>query len=97
MEKSQTNYITIKCPHCGAEYVLDEIFIAKYITGKSNKPLKDTTGKILAIDFIEDPDLTELYHCDFCKKDFNVELDIKVKTSAVNEELDFSTDKVSLF
>lgn len=96
MEKQTTNYVTIKCPYCGAEYTLDEIYLAKYITGKSKQLMKDPTGKILLAEFELEPDLTEIFNCDYCHKDFNVDLEIKTTTSSVKEELDFSTESASL-
>lgn len=93
----ETNYTILKCPHCGAEYTLDEIFFPKSITGKSKRPYKDPTGKILRIDLEEEQDLVESFNCDYCNKDFKVTLEIKAKSSNVSEELDFTTDRVSLF
>ena len=94
MEKN-LNFISIKCPYCAAEYTLAEIYIPKYITGKGNI-IKDPAGKILGIDYGLEPDLTEQYNCDYCHKDFNVELDIKANSSPVREELDFSVETASL-
>ena len=95
MEKN-TNIIKVKCPHCGAEYTIDEIYLAQYITGKSKNVIKDAAGTILHVDYDLEPDLAELFTCEYCNKDFKVDLDIKTKTSAVDEEVDFSTNSASL-
>ncbi len=94
----ENKFIKITCPHCGAEYTLDEIYISKYLTGASNAVVKNALGKILAVDYDEEPDLSEQYICDYCNKEFNVDLEIKVKTEDVEEEVNFtSTEPVSLF
>lgn len=90
------NFVKIKCPHCGAEYTLGEIYISKYITGQSKDIIKDPTGKIIATTWAENPDLKETYNCDFCNRDFNVELDIKATSKELEEVVDFSKDTVSL-
>ncbi len=99
MEKNleRNNSVIVKCPHCGAEYTLDEIFIPTGILGKSSTVVKDALGKILYIEWEEEPDQSETFNCDFCKKDFSVSLDIKNKSNKLEEEVDFSKTSVSLF
>ncbi len=92
----QTLY-KIKCPHCGAEYTLDEIFIPKAFFGRSSTVVRDALGKILTVEFEEDPDYTETYNCDYCKKDFTVTIEPKIKSDEPEEILDFSKKTVSLF
>ena len=92
-----TNTVIIKCPHCGAQYTLDEIYISKYLTGKSATVVKDALGKILYIDFEEQPDLSEKFNCEYCNKDFNVTLNITATSKKVEDEIDFSNNVVSLF
>lgn len=89
--------IIIKCPHCGAEYTLDEIFLPKSFFGRSSTVTKDALGHILYVEWEENPDLSETYNCDFCKKDFDTTLDVKTKSNKVEEILDFSKDSVSIF
>lgn len=95
MEKKSLNFVSIKCPYCAAEYTLADIYIPKYITG-CGTAIKDPTGKIIGIDYSTEPDLTEQYNCDYCNKDFNIDLKIEAKASPVREELDFSTEITSL-
>ena len=37
----------IKCPHCGYEYTLEELFLASDILGKPRDLVRDPLGKIL--------------------------------------------------
>lgn len=87
---------TIVCPHCRAEYTLDEIYIANYVIGKSKRVLKDNAGKILDVEYKIKPDLIETYNCDYCKRDFKIALDLSASTATLPDELDFSKDEVSL-
>lgn len=87
---------TIVCPHCGAEYTLDEIYIANYVIGKSKRVLKDSSGKILDVEYKIKPDLAETYNCEYCKHDFSTTLDLTVAVNTLPDELDFSKEEVSL-
>lgn len=94
-----TTKLTVRCPHCGMEYSLDELFVSKYILGRSDHVVRDPLGNIILIDYITEdskPYLTEQYICDGCNKQFNVELTIKAKAEAPDEETDFSTESASL-
>ena len=90
------NYITVKCPHCGAEYTLDELFMPNSLLGKTKNIIKDPSGKIIGIEWLEPQDTTENYICDYCDKSFDVILDLKARTALPDEEDDFSTDITSL-
>lgn len=97
-EKKITNNWVVKCPHCGAEYHLTEIALPGELIGspKSNGIIKDCTGKILYIDWAEEPTTTFEYSCDNCAKDFLVEVVISAKAVAKPEAEDFSTLETSL-
>ena len=90
------SFVKIVCPHCKAEYTLDEIYIGKYITGRSKEIIKDPLGKIIATTWLEEPDVNETFRCNYCNRDFNVTLDITSESSELNELLDFSKDTASL-
>lgn len=96
MEKK--NWVVIKCPHCGAEYVPAEIFMPGDLIGKPDSVVRDALGKILYADYEEDcePLATESFICDNCGKPFVVEPVISYKVKKEDEEKDFSTDTVSL-
>ena len=68
----------IICPNCGAEYLLEEIFIPQYFFGNPQYIEKDSSGKILN-SIGEDMDLTEEYKCDYCNKYFIIDADISLK------------------
>ena len=92
----EVNFVKITCPYCKAEYTLDESYIGKYITGHSKDIIKDPTGKIIATTWTEEPDITESFKCDYCNKEFEVELEIKAVSKEIDDMLDFSKGTVSL-
>lgn len=94
----QNNWVAIKCPHCGREYLPGEIFMPGELLGRSRTIVKDALGKILYVEWEEDeePTFTETYICDECGKEFIVEATVSFKTKAQAEELDFSDTSVSL-
>lgn len=68
----------IICPICGAEYLIEEIFIPEYFFGKPQYIEKNDNGKIL--NYIgKDMDLVEKYKCDYCNKYFTIKADISIK------------------
>lgn len=89
----------IKCPHCGYEYLPCEIFYPDNVLGKSDNVIRDPLGKIIYEDYKEDcePLAEETFICENCNKPFIAEVELKVKTRAQEEELDFSNLTTSLF
>lgn len=89
----------IKCPHCGAEYTLDEVFYPSDICGFPRDIVKDPTGRILYVGNWkgEEPSYKENFTCEYCGKPFNVELKITTTTTKEDEALDFSNLTSSLF
>ena len=76
----------IKCPHCGAEYLPEEIFIGDEFLGNRNvTKLKDGT-----IDWVEgdEPELESSYYCDYC----NTKIIVKAKVSYDVEQEDFDEE-----
>lgn len=61
----------IKCPHCGAEYLPEEIFFADDLLGHPSDIVKDEEGKIK---YFKDnnKEKSEEYICDYCNKTFKV-------------------------
>lgn len=89
----------IKCPHCGYEYTLEELFVKEDIFGWPQDIIRDPLGKILYVGYKdnEEPEYKTKYICDHCDKPFIAELKISVNTYKEDEELDFSNTTVSLF
>lgn len=88
----------IMCPHCHAQYHSSEIFMPGSFTGKPDNLIKDALGKILYEDYEEghEPCLIEHFECEECGKPFVIEASVSYKTRAEAEELDFSSQSVSL-
>lgn len=68
--------VLIKCPHCGAEYLVEEIFMGEDVIG-TRMPIKDEDGKILHIDG-DEPTYSAEYICDKCDTKFIAKLNISV-------------------
>ena len=91
--------VIITCPHCGAQYTLEEIFEASDILGWPTDIIRDPLNKIIYTGYAEgsEPGFTSKYICDFCDKPFNVDLKITATATKEDEALDFSNTTVSLF
>lgn len=52
MSTTPKQFVAIKCPHCGYEYLPAELFIADDLVGtpESNGVVRDALGKILYVD-----------------------------------------------
>ena len=101
MTSKDYNFVNgiIKCPKCGCEYNIDEIFVPGALTGRSHRVIKNEDGKILYIDYLSEddkPDYTERYKCDNCDCDFTVEAKITFATKPVATAEDFQNESVSL-
>ncbi len=90
--------VVITCPHCGHQYMPDEIFMPGELTGKSETVIKDPLGKIIYADYKEDyePTTEAHYICDNCEKPFIVKPTVLYTVSEEYEELDFSEETTSL-
>lgn len=88
----------IKCPHCGWEYLPGEIFYPENVVGHPKQVIRDALGKILYEEYKEDcePLSEETYVCDGCGKEFVVEIETKFKTKEQEEQIDFTSEYVSL-
>lgn len=83
--------ITIKCPHCGYEYLPCEIFYPDDFLGTACDIVRDDNNKIIFFNN-DNMNLFEEYTCDGCGKTFKVEAEVKFK--AKKEEIDFDEDFV---
>ena len=81
--------LIIKCPHCGCEYLPNEIFYPDELLGDASNVVRDENGKII---FHEgnNMNLKEEYVCDWCNKSFVAELKVEIVTS--KPEVDFDDD-----
>lgn len=63
----------IKCPNCGWEYTLAEIFYPKYVLGNPKDIERTSDGKIVEY-YGHSPELEETYKCDNCSCSFKTHL-----------------------
>lgn len=98
MEKKQTNTLIVKCPHCGTEYHLVELACPGELIGdaRPNGIIKDPLGKIIYIDWTDEPVTSFTHCCDNCDKEFIVDASISLKVKVQEEAKDFSTLESSL-
>ncbi len=82
MAKKNKEFI-ITCPHCGAEYLIEEIVMSEDLLGK-RYAIKDELGHIINIDG-EIPELVEEYICDFCNKKFETKVSMSAITKQIND------------
>ena len=92
----------IKCPVCGYEYVVSEIFIPKYLLGNPKLIERDNEGKI-DVYVGDEQDLVEEYTCDNCSTAFkvraNITFDVEVlENKTFNDEYitEIYTDRLTL-
>lgn len=96
MKTDKIQLPSIMCPHCHAQYHPSEIFLPGSFTGKPENVIKDALGKVLYVDYAEEPTLVEHFECEECGKPFVIEATVSYKAKEEAEELDFSTESVSL-
>lgn len=97
MTNSLKNYIS--CPHCGAQYTPDELFVRGEMLGKSKNVIKDALGKILYVEYADEsdePNFVTSYICDNCNKSFVVEASMSFKSKKEDSITDFTNSSVSL-
>lgn len=80
--------LIIKCPHCGCEYHLAEIFMPTDIIGEPHDIVRDEDENII---YFEDTklDSVQTYECYNCNTKFTVEAYITTEIAA-NPESDIS-------
>ncbi len=76
----------IKCPECGAEYLVEEILLGDDIIGK-RFAVKDSKGNI---EYIEGdlPDMFSEYICDYCNAKFRVNAKVEFTTELVKDDFE---------
>lgn len=82
-------FSVIRCPHCGREYLPEEIFLPGEFFGQPRNIVRNN-GKIIYFDG-KSLNTSETYNCDECGKDFKVEAYITFNTDADDMFDDFQT------
>lgn len=82
--------VVITCPNCGAEYLPAEIYLPDYFLGKPSNIDKDGNGKLIYFSG-DNMNLSETYHCDYCKKEFKIICKLNFITD-YNRDLDFDEE-----
>ena len=87
---------TIRCPHCGCEYLPSEIYYSNEFLGKATDVFKDEEGNVLGFNGT-DMNTTETFYCDKCGKEFTVDASVTFKTTAkvdiFDNDLEFDPKK----
>lgn len=76
---------SIKCPHCGTEYLPGEIYIPNYFVGQPTDIIKDEKGAVLGFEG-SDMETSEQYTCDLCGQTFRVDAIVTFKTEALVDD-----------
>lgn len=78
--ENKQNWV-IKCPHCGYEYHVSEIFFVDSLMPQAKKIIRDASNTIIYIE-AEEADLEEWYQCDNCDKNFKASVTLTFKSEA---------------
>lgn len=76
---------TIKCPKCGKEYLVGEIYIPDAFVGAPKYVERDSRGQI--INYLgTDMDTTEFFTCEDCDTHFKVEASVTFNVEELTDE-----------
>lgn len=78
---------TIRCPHCGCEYLPGEIYFPDEFVGQPTHIIKDEEGQVLGFDGT-DMNTTEEYCCDKCGAKFTIDASITFRTAEIVDDFD---------
>lgn len=89
----------IKCPFCGAEYLPGELLIPNNVVGQPSQVTRDSFNHIIYYEYLEnrEPLAKEKYVCDFCGREFVINIKPSYTTNKQDELLDFTVNSVNLF
>lgn len=90
MENIKEGNVIFKCPKCGMEYAIGEVFYPDDLLGIPRNVIRDDNGKIIFIEG-KKPVLEEDWECEKCGCDFKVRLDISPKV-IYDSKYDFDED-----
>lgn len=76
---------TIRCPHCGREFLPGEIYLPKEFLGQPTDIIRGFNGDILAYEG-NDMNTKETYICEECNTKFSVDAVVTFRVEAVEEE-----------
>ena len=71
---------TIRCPHCGYEYLPAELYYPEEFIGHPYDIIRDEAGNILGFNG-KDMNTIENYCCDKCGKSFSIDASITFRTT----------------
>ena len=83
-------YNVVRCPYCGAEYLVSEIFMPESLLDKAYTIHKDENGILEFVDG-EQAELVESYICDYCNKQFKVEAKVSYVSMKDDVEEEYVT------
>ena len=83
--------VRIRCPHCNAEYIPEEIFYPNSVFNKNIKVIRDEVGKIVLIEGEYSFDLNESFECECCGEVFSVLGEAKFSTSLKEDKFEEET------
>lgn len=89
----------VKCPKCSYEYLPGEILFPDQVLGKPSLSsiIRDPLGHILYEEYDEQPLAEDTFTCYNCNTPFKINIELKLKASDVNTELNFNDDQVALW
>lgn len=73
---------TIRCPHCGFEYLPAEIYYPDTFLGVPSSIIRDEKGQILGFKG-SDMNTSEEFYCNGCDKPFSVDAVVTFKTNCL--------------
>lgn len=82
---------TIRCPHCGYEYLPAEIYYPDSFIGDPSDIIRDEAGNILGYQG-NDVNTVETFICDKCEKSFSVDASITFKTAPIKDMFEVDDD-----
>lgn len=71
---------TIRCPHCGCEYLPGEIYLPNEFLGQPKDICRDEKGNVLLFKG-NDMNTAETFYCYECNKSFAVNATVTFKTT----------------
>lgn len=80
----------IKCPKCGREYLVEEIFLPEDFLGTSDNVVRDDNGVIIDKNG-DDASLVEEYCCDNCGCNFEVTATVDFEVNPIEDNFDEET------
>ena len=82
--------VKIKCPHCNAEYLPEEIFYPDSVFNNNVKAVRDEEYKLIVVEG-DSFNLEEEFECEYCGCKFKVTGKVDFKTEKI-EENDFDEE-----